>query len=99
MAVNLSRSSALLRAINYPPSMSVPRNSPVVIRAGRKTIQLAHGQLRTGSVLRCCAIVGEAAEEIKEDDRDSFDDESPAASPKKEQVIFLIPDFFLKHFL
>lgn len=94
MAVNLSRSAALLCAMNHhAPSMAV--------RGGRKIVQLPSAQLRSGavkSVPRCSTTVGEAAEEIKEGDRDSLNDESEAAPPKKERVIlyFLIPPSFLQ---
>lgn len=57
------------------PSMAVWYRSPVVIRGGRKNFRLCSGKLRSGSE----KFAGEGAEEIGEDNRDSFDDDdSPA---------------------
>ncbi|KAG6430157.1 hypothetical protein SASPL_108219 [Salvia splendens] len=84
MAINLSLTSTLLRVANSAPSPL----SPIVIRGGPKVVQPCSGKLRSGtlkSALRCRAIVGQAAEEIKEDDDVSLHD-PPSASPKNEQV-------------
>lgn len=96
MAVNLSRSSALLRAIDSAPPVAVPRLSPIAIRGGRKVVQLCSGKLRSGSLkssFRYHAMVGEAAEEIKEDDGVSIDDSADDSS-ENEQVNFLFLIFF-----
>ncbi|XP_047958762.1 beta-amylase 2, chloroplastic [Salvia hispanica] len=82
MAINLSRTSTLFRAANSAPSVALPHLSPIVIRSDRKVVQPCSGKLRSAtlkSALLCRAIVGQAAEEIKEDD-------PPSASPKNHQV-------------
>ena len=96
MAINLSRTSTLFRAANSAPSVALPHLSPIVIRSDRKVVQPCSGKLRSAtlkSALLCRAIVGQAAEEIKEDD-------PPSASPKNHQVnLFVLMEEDMKIYI